>query len=112
MTSLSKLGLAACIGAAAFAGSLFAATADAPWPSRPVRIIVAQAPGGPPDLIGRYVAEKLSRNLGAQVIVDNRPGAGESRYFLRSGTAIRKVRGSPRCPRTRRGTTRGCSRRC
>jgi len=31
MTSLSKLGLAACIGAAAFAGSLFAATADAPW---------------------------------------------------------------------------------
>jgi tripartite-type tricarboxylate transporter receptor subunit TctC len=75
MTSLSKLGLAACIGAAAFAGSLFAATADAPWPSRPVRIIVAQAPGGPPDLIGRYVAEKLSRNLGAPVIVDNRPGA-------------------------------------
>jgi len=75
MTSLSKLGLAACIGAAAFAGSLFAATADAPWPSRPVRIIVAQAPGGPPDLISRYVAEKLSRNLGAPVIVDNRPGA-------------------------------------
>ena len=55
--------------------ALPARAADAPWPARAVRIIVAQAPGGPPDLIARYVAEPLSRALGVPVVIDNRPGA-------------------------------------
>jgi tripartite-type tricarboxylate transporter receptor subunit TctC len=46
-----------------------------PWPARTVHIIVAQATGGPPDLIARFVAEPLSRALGVPVVVDNRPGA-------------------------------------
>ena len=49
--------------------------ADGAWPSRTVRIIVAQAPGGPPDLIARFISEPLSRALGVAVVVDNRPGA-------------------------------------
>ena len=45
------------------------------YPTKPVRLIVADAAGGAPDQLGRVVAQKLSESLGQQVIVDNRPGA-------------------------------------
>lgn len=58
-----------------------AATAGAParaqnFPSRPIRWIAPFAAGGNYDLTSRLVGEGMSRNLGQQVIVDNRPGAG------------------------------------
>jgi tripartite-type tricarboxylate transporter receptor subunit TctC len=46
------------------------------WPARPVKFIVSQAAGGTPDIICRLITEKLSRALGQQVVVENRPGAG------------------------------------
>ncbi|HVY56727.1 MAG TPA: tripartite tricarboxylate transporter substrate-binding protein [Xanthobacteraceae bacterium] len=46
------------------------------WPARPVRFIVSQAAGGTPDIITRLIAERVSRSLGQQVVVENRPGGG------------------------------------
>jgi tripartite-type tricarboxylate transporter receptor subunit TctC len=51
-----------------------AARAD-DFPSRPVRIVVAFPPGGPTDLVGRIVADKMSQLLGQRVYIDNKPGA-------------------------------------
>lgn len=49
--------------------------ADAPYPSRPIRLIVPQATGGGSDTIARFVTQRLSENLNQQFVVDNRPGA-------------------------------------
>jgi len=48
------------------------------WPSRPIRLVVPFAAGGPSDATGRFIADGLARELKQSVIVDNRPGAGAS----------------------------------
>jgi tripartite-type tricarboxylate transporter receptor subunit TctC len=46
------------------------------YPTRPIRFIVPIAAGGGADLVARVIAERLSRNLGQQVVVENRAGGG------------------------------------
>jgi tripartite-type tricarboxylate transporter receptor subunit TctC len=62
---------------AAASTSVRAAESDE-YPAKPVRLILASAPGGGIDIIGRVVAQKLSDMWPQQVIPDNRPGAGNT----------------------------------
>jgi tripartite-type tricarboxylate transporter receptor subunit TctC len=45
------------------------------YPNRPIKIIIPFPPGGPTDVLGRIVAQKLSERLGQSVVVDNKAGA-------------------------------------
>jgi tripartite-type tricarboxylate transporter receptor subunit TctC len=61
----------------AWAALALALSAQAqPYPSRPIRVIVPQPPGGGFDLVARVIAEPLAKVMGNPVVVENRPGAG------------------------------------
>ena len=45
------------------------------YPSRPIKVIIPFPPGGPTDVLGRIVAQKLGERLGQNVVIDNKPGA-------------------------------------
>jgi tripartite-type tricarboxylate transporter receptor subunit TctC len=64
--------IAALAGVLTFSG---AAVADA-YPGKPVRVVVPFAAGGAIDIIVRASAQQLSKELGQQMLIDNRPGAG------------------------------------
>jgi len=48
------------------------------WPSRPVRLVIPYPPGGPTDILGRLVGQRLSADLGQSFVAENRAGAGGS----------------------------------
>lgn len=60
--------------AAAMLGSVLA-QADDSYPSRPIRLIVPQSAGSGGDVVARLLSEKLSKDLGQSIVVDNRAGA-------------------------------------
>jgi len=62
---------------AALVAALFSAAAVAQsWPAKPIRFIVTLAPGSASDIVARVTGDALTKPLGQQVIVENRPGAG------------------------------------
>jgi tripartite-type tricarboxylate transporter receptor subunit TctC len=73
-TFLARRALMAAAACTAL-GLHLAAAAQATWPTKPVRLVVAGPAGGSADLVARLIAEPLSRDLGQPVIVDNKPGA-------------------------------------
>ncbi|RYF18146.1 MAG: tripartite tricarboxylate transporter substrate binding protein BugE [Comamonadaceae bacterium] len=66
------------VAAAAALAALGPVHADATYPNKPIRLIVPFGPGGSTDLAARLVAEFGSRELGQQIVVENKPGAGGS----------------------------------
>ena len=48
------------------------------WPTKPVRVVVPLTAGSASDVMGRIVTDQLSRQLGQPVIIENRPGAGNT----------------------------------
>jgi tripartite-type tricarboxylate transporter receptor subunit TctC len=67
----------AIVSCANVAAQTASSTGSGPaWPAKPVRIIVAFAPGGGNDVVARLVAQKLTGAFNRQFVVDNRPGAG------------------------------------
>jgi len=61
---------------AAFLAALFLSAPASAYPTRPIRMIVPNAPGSAIDTLGRIVALRVGAELGQQIIVDNRAGAG------------------------------------
>src|SRR5262245_9872003 len=81
--------LATLLGGAAVTWPLAsrAQTMKAGYPTKPVRIIVPVAAGGPTDIVARMLADRLSAMWGQQVFIENKPGAGNnigSEYVARS----------------------------
>ena len=68
--------LLATVLAIGFAAAAVGAASAQSYPSKPIKMIVPFPPGGPIDVMGRLVGDRMSAALGQNVIIENRPGAG------------------------------------
>jgi tripartite-type tricarboxylate transporter receptor subunit TctC len=71
-----RLLIAAIVSGACLAAVAADKLAAQTYPTRPVRMVIGYAAGGPTDSLGRIVAQKLGEILGESFVVENRPGAG------------------------------------
>ncbi len=72
---MTRRTLAGSLTAAMVLGRACKAGAQAPFPTRPIQLVVPYAPSGGTDLTAREIADALTRQLGQQVVIVNRPGA-------------------------------------
>ena len=81
---------------AALSGAV--AQAQAPFPSRPIRILVTIPPGGAPDISARLLAHYMQETLGWSVVIENRPGAnGNIASEAVAKSAPRRIYAPPAC---------------
>jgi len=71
----SKRGLVA-VGVAAAMVAMMPGAAQAKWPEKPVRIVLPFGPGGVADVTARIMADRLTKKLGQQMVIENMPGPG------------------------------------
>ncbi|MEO7151800.1 MAG: tripartite tricarboxylate transporter substrate binding protein [Burkholderiaceae bacterium] len=76
--ALNRALISALVCAVWASASLPAAAQTAPYPSRPIRLIVGFAPGGAADYVSRTVGEALGKALGQTIVIENKAGAGSS----------------------------------
>lgn len=69
LAGLAPLALPLAIPASAFAAE------EGSYPQRPIKLVVPQPPGGPSDIVARFLAESMRASLGQPLVIDNRPGA-------------------------------------
>jgi tripartite-type tricarboxylate transporter receptor subunit TctC len=75
MSIRRRTALAAALISASLAAPLIAQAQSAPYPSRPIKLVVPYSAGGLPDTVARIFAQRLQDRLGQSVVVDNKPGA-------------------------------------
>ena len=76
-----------CVAGVLLAGVLATQAGAQGFPSKPIRLVVPNAPGGAADLTARAVGQRLGETLGQPVVIDNKPGAGG----VAAGEAVAKA---------------------
>jgi tripartite-type tricarboxylate transporter receptor subunit TctC len=76
MLKITIIALAAALYAASVSTCVSAQPLPKDYPNKPIRVVVPSPPGGPPDLIMRMLAPKMSLSMGQNLVIDNRAGAG------------------------------------
>lgn len=79
--------LAACLAASCLITALTPLANAQSYPARPIRLVVPFPPGGPNDIVGRTIGQKLQERWGQPVVIDNRPGASSvigTEYVVKS----------------------------
>jgi tripartite-type tricarboxylate transporter receptor subunit TctC len=71
-----SMNLRAVVGILCLLGPMISPVGAQGYPNKPLHFILPFPPGGPTDMLGRAIAQKLSEQMGQQVIPENRPGAG------------------------------------
>jgi len=83
-------GTAALVAGVAAPAILRIRSAYAAYPDRPIKIVVANTPGGPSDIVGRITAAALQQSTGKTFIIENIGGAGDQRGGALDDTASRQ----------------------